>query len=53
MLFNKLRAGWSPVLFRVMQGTLPSWSGILFYILVLCGLHFNHLFIWLDPSCSS
>lgn len=47
------QAGWSPVLFRVMQGItayLPYGSVIFFVILVLCGLHFNHLFIWLDPE---
>jgi len=47
------QAGWSPVLFRVMQGItayLPWGSAIFFIILVLCGLHFNHLFIWLDPE---
>jgi hypothetical protein len=46
-------AGWSPVLFRVMQGItayLPYGSVIFFIILVLCGLHFNHMFIWLDPE---
>ncbi|WP_281226894.1 quinol:cytochrome C oxidoreductase [Flavobacterium aquiphilum] len=47
------QAGWSPILFRVMQGItayLPVGSAIFFVILVLCGLHFNHLFIWLDPE---
>jgi hypothetical protein len=47
------QAGWSPVLFRVMQGItsfLPYGSGIFIVILILCGLHFNHLFIWLDPE---
>lgn len=47
------QAGWSPVLFRVMQGItayLPWGSVIFFIILILCGLHFNHLFIWLDPE---
>ena len=47
------QAGWSPVLFRVMQGItayLPVGSVIFFLFLVLCGLHFNHLFIWLDPE---
>jgi hypothetical protein len=47
------QAGWSPVLFRVMQGItayLPYGSVIFFVILILCGLHFNHLFIWLDPE---
>ncbi|PVX45405.1 quinol:cytochrome c oxidoreductase quinone-binding subunit 2 [Flavobacterium sp. 103] len=47
------QAGWSPVLFRVMQGItayLPVGSVIFFIFLILCGLHFNHLFIWLDPE---
>jgi cation transport ATPase len=47
------QAGWSPVLFRVMQGItayLPIGSIFLFVFLILCGLHFNHLFIWLDPE---
>jgi hypothetical protein len=52
------QAGWSPVLFRVMQGItayLPVVSVIFFIILILCGLHFNHIFVWLgehvtDPT---
>jgi hypothetical protein len=47
------QAGWSPVLFRVMQGItayLPVGSVIFFIILILSGLHFNHLFPWLDPQ---
>ncbi|MBC7606269.1 MAG: quinol:cytochrome C oxidoreductase [Burkholderiales bacterium] len=47
------QAGWSPVLFRVMQGItayLPVGSVIFFVFLILCGLHLNHLFIWLDPE---
>ena len=47
------QAGWSPVLFRVMQGItayLPVGSVIFFILLILCGLHFNHLFVWLDPE---
>ena len=47
------QAGWSPVLFRVMQGItsyLPVGSIIFFVFLLLCGMHFNHLFIWLDPE---
>ena len=47
------QAGWSPVLFRVMQGItayLPVGSVIFFIFLVLCGLHFNHMFVWLDPE---
>jgi len=47
------QAGWSPVLFRVMQGItaylLPS-SIIFIILLMLSGLHFNHLFNWLDPE---
>jgi len=47
------QAGWSPVLFRVMQGItayLPVGSVIFFIVLVLCGLHMNHLFIWMDAD---
>lgn len=47
------QAGWSPVLFRVMQGItayLPAGSVIFFIILVLCGLHFNHIFVWLGEG---
>ena len=47
------QAGWSPVLFRVMQGIsaylLPG-SIIFFIILVLSGLHFNHLFVWMKEG---
>jgi len=50
---NAAQAGWSPVLFRVMQGLsaylLPG-SIIFFILLVLSGLHFNHLFVWMDES---
>jgi hypothetical protein len=47
------QAGWSPVLFRIMQGItayLPVGSVIFFIFLLLCGFHLNHLFIWLDPE---
>jgi hypothetical protein len=47
------QAGWSPVLFRVMQGItayLPVGSILFFILLIMCGLHFNHLFVWLDPE---
>ncbi|MBX9887843.1 MAG: quinol:cytochrome C oxidoreductase [Flavobacteriaceae bacterium] len=47
------QSGWSPVLFRVMHGItayLPVGSILFFILLVLCGLHFNHLFVWLDPE---
>ena len=47
------QAGWSPALFRVMEGItaylLPG-SLIVFVILALSGMHFNHLFIWMDPD---
>lgn len=47
------QAGWSPVLFRVMEAItaylLPG-GLIVFVILVLSGLHLNHLFIWMDPE---
>jgi len=44
------QAGWSPVLFRVMQGIssyLPVGSVLFFILLVLSGMHFNHLFVWM------
>lgn len=45
------QAGWSPVLFRVMQGLtaylLPG-SLIFLVLLVLSGMHFNHLFVWMN-----
>ena len=47
------QAGWSPVLFRVMQGIssyLPVGSIIFFVLLVLSGLHFNHLFVWMNEG---
>jgi len=47
------QAGWSPVLFRVMQGItayLPVGSVIFFVLLLMAGFHFNHLFPWLDPE---
>ena len=47
------QAGWSPVLFRVMQGItayLPVGSVIFFIFLVLSGLHFNHLFAWMQEG---
>ena len=50
------QAGWSPVLFRVMQGItayLPVGSIIFFIFLVLTGLHAlpgNHIFLWLNEG---
>lgn len=47
------QAGWSPVLFRVMEGItaylLPG-AGIVFVVLLLSGMHFNHLFVWMDAD---
>ena len=47
------QAGWSPVLFRVMQGItsylLPG-SIIFFILLLLSGFHFNHLFAWMKEG---
>jgi len=47
------QAGWSRVLYRVMEGItgylLPG-GIIVIVILALSGMHFNHLFIWMDPE---
>lgn len=47
------QAGWSPVLFRVMEGItgylLPG-AVIFFLVLVLSGLDLNHLFVWMDKG---
>jgi Ni/Fe-hydrogenase subunit HybB-like protein len=47
------QAGWSPVLFRVMQGVtsylLPG-SIIFFLILLASGFHLNHLFVWMKDG---
>ncbi len=47
------QAGWSPVLFRVMEGItaylLPG-GIIMFVLLALSGFHLNHLFVWMDPE---
>ena len=47
------QAGWSPILFRVMEGItgylLPG-SIIVFVILLLSTMHLNHLFVWMDPE---
>jgi len=47
------QAGWSPVLFRVMEGItayLPVASVILFVLLLLSAFHVNHIFHWMDPD---
>jgi len=47
------QAGWSIVLYRVMEAItaylLPG-GIIVIVILFLSGMHFNHLFIWMDPE---
>jgi hypothetical protein len=47
------QAGWSPILFRVMEGItaymLPG-SIIFFIVLVLSAMHMNHLFVWMDAD---
>lgn len=47
------QAGWSPILFRVMEGItaylLPG-SILFFLLLVAAGMHWNHLFVWMDPD---
>ena len=47
------QAGWSPLLFRVMEGItayLVPGGIIVFVILVLSVLHMNHLFVWMDAD---
>lgn len=47
------QAGWSPVLFRVMEGItayLPVASVILFVLLLFSAFHINHIFHWMDPE---
>ena len=47
------QAGWSPVLFRVMEAIsyyLIPGGIIMFLLLLLSGFHINHLFIWMDPE---
>jgi hypothetical protein len=49
------QAGWSPILFRVMEGItsylLPG-SIIFFVLLIAASMHWghNHLFVWMDPE---
>ncbi|NHF58380.1 quinol:cytochrome C oxidoreductase [Flavobacteriaceae bacterium TP-CH-4] len=47
------QAGWSPLLFRVMEGItayMVPGGIIVFVILVLSVLHMNHLFVWMDAE---
>ncbi|TKD66795.1 quinol:cytochrome C oxidoreductase [Flavobacterium sp. ASW18X] len=47
------QAGWSPILFRVMEGItayLAPGGIIVFVILAMSVMHFNHLFTWADEE---
>jgi len=47
------QAGWSPMLFRVMEGItayLVPGGIVIFALLALSVAHFNHLFPWMDPE---
>ncbi len=47
------QAGWSPLLFRVMEGItayLVPGGIIVFVLLAMSVAHMNHLFVWLDPE---
>lgn len=50
---NAAQAGWSPVLFRVMEGVtaylLPG-SLIVLLLLLLSSFHVNHIFHWMDAN---
>jgi hypothetical protein len=50
---NVSQAGWSPILFRVMQGIsnymLPG-AILIFIFLVLSSFHMNHLYVWMDAD---
>lgn len=50
---NAAQAGWSPVLFRVMEGIssyLIPGSIIVFLLLAAGVMHWHHLFVWMDPK---
>ncbi len=47
------QAGWSPLLFRIMEGItayLVPGGIIMFVILSISAFHINHLFAWADPE---
>jgi hypothetical protein len=47
------QAGWSPLLFRVMEGItayIVPGGIIVFVILVMSTLHWNHMFVWMDAN---
>jgi hypothetical protein len=50
---NVAQAGWSPILFRVMEALtsyLVPGSIIVYVLLILSGLQFNQLFLWMNPE---
>jgi hypothetical protein len=50
---NAAQAGWSPVLFRVMEGITGYlvWGAAIVFALLIAGvLQWHHLFIWMDPE---
>lgn len=47
------QAGWSPLLFRVMEGITAYLvpGGIIVFVILVCSvLHMNHLFVWMDSE---
>lgn len=47
------QAGWSPLLFRIMEGItsyIVPGGIIVFVLLVMSVLHFNHMFTWMDAD---
>lgn len=47
------QAGWSPLLFRVMEGItsyIVPGGIVIFVLLVLSVMHMNHLFVWMDAD---
>ncbi|WP_394747341.1 quinol:cytochrome C oxidoreductase [Spongiimicrobium salis] len=47
------QAGWSPLLFRVMEGItsyMVPGGIIVFALLAMSVAHMNHLFVWMDPD---
>ena len=47
------QAGWSPMVFRVMEGItayLVPGGILVFVLLVLSVMQMNHLFVWMDPD---
>lgn len=50
---NVAQAGWSPLLFRVMQGIsnymLPG-AIVIFLFMILSSMHLNHIYVWMDAE---